>query len=111
MAEFEDDLRILFDRAEPAADADIFAATVGRRLDRLRWLQVGLVVGLGLVGLLIAWLQLGLSSADVTAGAQVTVAAFDAVTAAASDAGTLWLVGLLVLFVGSLAIYPVLSET
>jgi len=113
MAEFEDDLRILFDRAEPASDADAFAATVGRRLDRQRWLHAGLVVGLGLVGVLIAWLLLGLSVADLVVGVQATTASLDAAAAAvaAGDPGAVWLVGLLLLLLGSLAIYPVLSES
>src|SRR5437879_3974344 len=63
--EFEHDLRTMFDEAPPAPDAAAFAVGIDRRIARRMWLRAALVSVLGLIGLLIACLQLGLSPSDL----------------------------------------------
>ena len=108
--ELEDDLRAMFASAPAAADADVFAERVQRRLDRFAGVRLALVGGLGLIGVLIAWLTLGLSLGDVS-GALVQMTSAAATGAISVDDASGWAAAVLLLALGGLMVRPVLSET
>jgi hypothetical protein len=109
--DFDEDLCALFDAAPRQADADLFAAKVDARIAQGQWLRVGLVVGLGLVGALIAWLQCGLSLQALNLTGVVDAATVAASGEGAYDTAIPWAAGLLLLGLGWLAVRPAISES
>jgi hypothetical protein len=96
--QFEDDLRMMFERAPPAPDAAAFAQQVDARIVRRGWLRAGLVSALGAAGVAIAWFSFGLSPSDF----HVAVPTIQSVTqsVAGPDNLGLWAAGILVLTLG-----------
>lgn len=88
--DIEDDLRALLASAAPSADADRFAVEVDERIARRARARVALVVALTVVGVLVAWLMLGLSPADLAWRGPTELSAL------AANAGV-WALGLLAL--------------
>ncbi len=114
--DFEEDLRALFDapNLDPcvpglAADADPFAKRVQARIGQSDGLRAGLIVGLGLVGALIAWLRFGLSIHDLAASSNAIALAVAG--QGDYDSPVPWASGLLVLGLGWLAVRPAFSES
>ena len=108
--QFEDDLRTMFAAAPPAADADDFALTVDRGLDRIRWVRLTVVSALGLLGGLIAWSAFGVSLNDLT-NALSQVAAAAGGGALSGDQTSGWAAMVLLVALGVAVVRPLLSES
>jgi hypothetical protein len=106
--DIEDGLRAMFASTEPLGDAEAFALSVEERLGRRQWIRLGVVAALGLLGLLIAWLELGLSAGDVLGGLN---ALSGAAQGGGGDNAGGWAAALLLLGLGLFVVRPAFSET
>jgi hypothetical protein len=107
--EFEGELHALYDQTAPAADSRAFGSAVEGRIAARPWLRRAIVLGLGLglAGLLVAWLSLGLSANDLTGGLAAAAAAVT--TPGALESDSLWAAGMMVLVLAWL-LAPLLLE-
>ena len=112
---FERDLQAMFDDAPGAPDAEAFVAAVDRRIGRALWLQIGLLIAFGVLGLGLSLVLAGPSMFDFSGLTGLAALARSLAAAAALDASAwsdvrVWTAGLVLLGLGLLVVRPALAE-
>ena len=107
---FEQDIRGMFDQPAALPDGAAFTVGVERRLDRARWLRIGLLIGFGLVGLALTVLLSGASLGQFEPLVGGLTKIVTGAPGALGDTGSWVAALLLLLIVGALA-RPVLSDS
>ena len=112
---FEHDLQAMFSDAPPTADTDAFALTVDRRIGRGLWLQAGLLLAFGLVGVALSVVLAGPSLLDFSSFAGLIDLAGGLTRAASLDASAwsdprVWAAVVVLLGLGFLLVRPAFAE-